>query len=419
VVAAQADGAPVHPALLWMDIRAQAEAREFTLTKHRALDVCPDGVSPEWGPPKALWLQRNLPDAYAAADVLCEGGDWLIHRLTGAWTVNLPAAVTAWFYDAQAERWPADLYQAAGCRDLAKRLPRAVLAPGTVAGPLRAEIAAELGLPPGIPVVAGGIDSVSAMLGSGAGAPGVAALITGSSNVVLAQVSTPVRSPGIWGSYLNAGLPGYELVVGLHSAGSALAWMRRELLSGVHDFAELEREAEGILAGAEGLIFLPDMQGNRTPFTEPRARGVLWGLTLSHRAPHLYRAMLEGVAYATRLCIESMETSGVQIASIRACGGGSRSSGSMQIYADVLGRPLTTAATSDASALGAAIAAATGAGLYADLAAAMAGMTSTGPTFRPNVGVRARYDRSYALFKRTYEAMLPLMRDAADHDEEA
>jgi len=414
VVFSTAEGEPVRPAMLWMDVRATAEASRIEYTGHPVLALCPDGVSPEWGPAKAGWVSKHESDRFTATDVVCEGGDWLIHQLTGEWSANVPAAATAWFFDAVSSRWPDDLYRASGLPELTGKCPSRVLRPGEIAGSLLAEIAAHLGLNPGIPVVEGGIDSISAMLAMGVTGDGPAALITGSSNVILAQSSASVRAKGVWGGYRDAATPGFDLVVGLHNAGTTLAWLTRTLLEGRVTLEQLESEAMEIAPGSHGLIALPDFQGNRTPFTEPLARGALWGLTLGHGPAHIYRAMLEGIGFATRHALDAITDAGVVVTELRACGGATRSELTMQVYADILGRPVVTTHTADASALGAAISASIGIGLYSDFPKASKRMNRSGRVFTPDPEHRERYDALYDLFRRTYPALLPLMRAMAN-----
>lgn len=414
VVFATADGEPVRPAMLWMDVRATVEAKEIEHTGHPVLALCPDGVSPEWGPAKTAWVSKHEPDLFTATDVICEGGDWLIHQLTGKWSANVPAAATAWFFDAVNSRWPEDLYCTSGLTGLTGKCPSRVLRPGEIAGHLLPDIASHLGLNPGIPVVEGGIDSISAMLAMGVTGDGPAALITGSSNVILAQSSNSVRAKGVWGGYRDAATPGFVLVVGLHNAGTTLAWLTRTLLDGRVTLEQLESEAMEIAPGSHGLIALPDFQGNRTPFTEPRARGALWGLSFGHGPAHIYRAMLEGIGFATRHALDAITDGGVSVTELRACGGATRSQLTMQIYADILGRPVVTTHTADASALGAAISASIGIGLHPDFTEASVRMNRPGRVFTPDTAHRARYDALYDLFRRTYPALLPLMQEMAE-----
>jgi len=252
------------------------------------------------------------------------------------------------------------------------------------------------------------------MLAMGVTGDGPAALITGSSNVILAQSSAAVRARGVWGGYRDAATPGFELVVGLHNAGTTLAWLTRSVLGGSRTLEQLESEAREIAPGSEGLIALPDFQGNRTPFTEPLARGALWGLTFGHGPAHIYRAMLEGIGFATRHALDAITDAGVVVTELRACGGATRSELTMQVYADILGRPVVTTHTADASALGAAISASIGIGLYSDFPKASKRMNRSGRVFTPDPEHRERYDALYDLFRRTYPALLPLMRAMAN-----
>jgi len=411
VVFADAAGRPVAPALLWMDVRAVAEARELGATGDAVLALCPDGVSPEWGPPKCLWLARHHPAAWTATAHIVEAADWLVHRATGVWTMNAAAATTAWFYDRRTGTWPSALLDAVGLADLERRLPARVTGLGEVVGPLLPPVAAELGLPAGLPVVCGGIDSVSAMVAAGVTRAGATALITGSSNVVLSLADHPVRARGVWGSYHGAAIAGLDLAVGLHNAGSVVTWLTRDLLGGA-TYEGLEAAALEVPAGSGGLVVLPDFQGNRTPFTEPLARGAIWGLRLDHGPAHLFRATLEGIACATRLAIAAFEAAGVAVANLRVCGGATRSPLAMRILADVLGREIGIIDNADASALGAAVSAAVAVGWFPDVAAGADAMSRVAGTVAPNPAHRAVYDDLFSRFRETYPALLPLMRRA-------
>jgi sugar (pentulose or hexulose) kinase len=251
------------------------------------------------------------------------------------------------------------------------------------------------------------------MLALGVTREGRAALITGSSNVLLALSEATVRARGIWGGYPDGAVAGYDLVVGLHSAGSVTRWLTRDVLGDTLDLDDLGAEAARISPGSNGLVLLPDFQGNRTPFTEPRARGAIWGLSLAHGPAHLYRAALEGIACASRQALDAMGAAGVRVDEVRACGGATRSDLVMQITADLLGRPITTNATADASALGAAMSAAIGIGLYPDFDASSRAMGGAGETYHPDPANGVAYDLLYDRFRRTYPALLPLMREQA------
>ena len=280
---------------------------------------------------------------------------------------------------------------------------------GEIVGPLLPAAAADIGLPAGVPVVAGGIDSVSAMVASGVTRSGSTAIITGSSNVVLSLTDRPIRAGGVWGSYHGAAMPGLELAVGLHNAGSVVTWLTRDLLGGM-EYETLEARAADVPAGSGGLVVLPDFQGNRTPFTEPLARGAIWGLRLDHGPAHLFRATLEGIACATRLAIAAFTAGGVTIADLRVCGGATRSPLAMQILADVLDRPIGIIDNPDASALGAAVSASVALGWYSDAGAGAATMSRVARTVIPDPAHRATYDDLFQRFQDTYPALLPLMR---------
>ncbi|MGL4649030.1 MAG: FGGY family carbohydrate kinase, partial [Caldilineaceae bacterium] len=179
-----ADGRELRRCLLWMDVRANEQARRIFETGHPALRYCLAGVNAEWMPPKMLWLKENEPDTWAQAATLIEFTDWIAWKLTGRLTLNISTVSHRWFYHTPSGGWQDDFFATIGLPGLQERFPADVLRIGEVVGPLAPEVAATLGLPAGIPVAAGGADAFIGLLGQGVTAPGDMGVITGSSNVL-------------------------------------------------------------------------------------------------------------------------------------------------------------------------------------------------------------------------------------------
>ncbi len=420
-----ADGRPLRRALLWMDVRAGDQAARIGQSGHQALRYSLAGVSAEWMPPKALWLKEHEPDTYREADYFIEYTDWIAYRLTGRLVLNIDTVTQRWYYHTPTGGWPLDFYTQIGLDDLPDRLPGEVLPLGEVVGGLLPAVAAELGLPAGIPVMMGGGDAFVALLGLGVVSPGDLGVIMGSSNVLVGHSAEEFHRPGMFGSYPDAVIPGLNIFEGGQvSAGSILNWFRREFAGGLEATAArqgvsiyqlLDAEAAEVPLGADGLIVLDYFQGNRTPHTDALARGTMLGLSLQTGRGHVFRALMEGIAYGMRDIVETFETQGGTISRIIVCGGATRSPTFMQIYADVLGKPLFTTHEREASLLGSAVLAAVGVGAHPDIATAAQHMVRVEGVIQPDARRHAAYQFYFDQYRRTYSQLKDIMHGLTRH----
>jgi ribulokinase len=409
VVALDAAGRATHPALIWMDVRSAAEAAEIAATGDRALRVNGAGQSPvsaEWMIPKALWLKRHRPDAWAAATMVGEYQDYMNLRLTGRWVASINNIATRWHYDSGGDRWPASLLEKVGLSDLLPRWPQAIVRLGEVIGPLTAEAAAHLGLPESVLVAQGGADAEVAVVGLGVVQPGKLAFITGSSHLHIGLSPTRLHGPGIWGSYADAIVPGLHVVEGGQtSTGSVVAWLKRLFGEGA-TYDALNAEAAKLPPGSDGVLMLDHFQGNRTPYTDALSRGAITGLSLNHGPAHLFRAAIESIAFGTELIFDAMRRNGFAPKELVICGGAVRSPLWLQIHADVSGMPLQITKVPDAPLLGSAMLAAIGAGLFADLPAAAAAMVHEDRVVAPDPAMHEAYRPIYERYKKLYPALV-------------
>ncbi len=411
VVALDAAARPLRPALLWMDVRAGAEADAALATRDPALAVNGAGqgpVSAEWMIPKALWLARHEPETFAAAHTICEYQDFVTWRLTGRRAASLNNASIRWHYRSDAGGWPDSLLDKLGLSALRAKWPPEVLPPGAVLGSLTAAAAEHLGLPATVLVVQGGADALIGMIGLGVAKPGQLALITGSSHLQFAVGATATHVPGLWGTYQDAVYPGRTILEGGQtSTGSIIAWLRR-LTGDALDLDALNVEAAKLAPGAEGLLVLDHFQGNRTPYTDPLSRGAITGLSLHHTAAHMFRAMLEGIGFGTRAILDRMAEAGSTAAEITVGGGVARSPLWLQIHADTSGLPVVVPEVAEAPSLGAAVLAAHGAGHYASIDDGIAAMVRPGRRIEPDPANVARYADIYRRYAGLYPALKPL-----------
>jgi sugar (pentulose or hexulose) kinase len=405
VVTVDAEGEPTGPALLWMDTRAAAEAAEVTATGHPCLWFTGGHVSPEWMLPKALWLRRHQSDRYQRARWLVELHDWILYRLTGRWALARATASAEWGYDPHAGAWPHDLLDQLGLADLTARWPEAVLAPGAPAGTLRPQVASATGLPPGLPVCQGLMDSFAAALACDVFQPGRVAMSLGSSSSYMALSDAPVSDPRLLGPIRDALGPGtYLMQGGQTSAASLVRWFVTEL-GGGQDAAALDTLAAAVPPGSDGVVALDTWQGSRTPHRDPRRRGAFTGLALGHGRAHLYRAMLESVAYGGRQITDALAGTGTRLDELVLTGGGSRSHLWSQIHADVIGRPLLRLTQPLPAALGAAMCAAAGAGAFGSLRAAAAAMSRVTSCAEPDPDHRAVYEAGFRAYQHIAAAL--------------
>ncbi len=405
-------GAALRPALIWMDVRAGAEAAEIAGCGDPALKINGGGkgpVSAEWMLPKARWLKSHEPESFAAAATVCEFQDYMNLHLTGRRVASITNASIRWHYDVQNGGVQTSLLDKVGLAELAEKWPAEVVRLGDVIGALTPAAAEHLGLPPGLPVAQGGADAFIAMVGLGVVRPGRLAFITGSSHLQLGLSPIEFHGEGIWGTYPEAVIPGLHTVEGGQvSTGSVVNWFKN-LLGGSASYDDLNREAAALPPGSEGLVLLDHFQGNRTPYTDPNSRGVISGLTLKHGRGHIFRAALEGVAYGTELILDTMRATGFEPEDVVVCGGATRSDLWLQIHADVSGLPLSLTEVADAPTLGSAILAAVGAGLYDDIADASDAMVKVTRTVEPSAEAHRAYRPYFEAYRDTYGALAPLL----------
>ena len=407
--------------IVWLDHRALDEADECTATGHRVLDYLGGVMSPEMASPKLMWLKRHLPESWNKAGYIFDLTDYLTSRASGSLARSQCTLACKWTYLAhETPGWQRDFFAKVGLEDMLERgsLPETASPVGSDLGPLTPEAAAELGLTEKCRVATGVIDAYAGalgMLGGFAGEPAELnrhlALIAGTSSCVMAM--SPVERPfgGGWGPYYGAALPGCWIAEGGQSAtGALLDHVIRLHGAGGEPTAERHREiaervmelrAEEGLELASRLHVLPDFHGNRSPLADPHALGVISGLTLDASFDslcRLYWRTAVAIALGVRHILETLNAGGFVIDTLHVTGGHTKNPLLMELYADAVGCTVVEPLADEAVLTGTAAIAATGAGLYPDLASACAGMRQPGRERRPNPAAKARFDRDYRIF---------------------
>lgn len=394
VVPVDAAGRATHPAIIWQDTRASAEAAELaTVTGQEGWALA--------GLPAALWLERHRPDAASATCWYLATWDFLGLRLAGRAATSL--------VDGQ------PLPDAATLDGLG--LPPSKVPPsvrtGSILGGLRPDAARALGLRVETPVVAGLVDAWASFHGAGMTRAGDAMDPGGAAGGFGVYAERPLLVPGSFSTI--APLPGLYSVGGAMAAtGRALDWFRLDVLGGSVATEGLIEEAGTVPPGAAGAVFLPYLAGERSPLWDPAARGAFVGLTLGTGRPQLTRAILEASAYAIRHVAEGIVAAGAGVRAMRVCGGPARSETWNRIKADVTGFAVEVPAVLETAVEGAAIIAATAAGAWPDVPSAIHGMTRVGRRIEPDPATRPAYDATYAAYRALHPAIAPIVRELAD-----
>jgi D-ribulokinase len=422
-------GDPQRNIIVWMDHRALGQAERINATAHPVLAYVGGVISPEMETPKLLWLRESRPKVFDAAWAFFDLADFLTWKATGSLARSTCTLSCKWTYLAHEARWDASYFNAIGLGVLADegfaRIGTEVVAPGTrLAQGLTAQAAADLGLAVGTPVAAGLIDAHAGGLGTvgavGDDATQNMAYVFGTSSCTMTTTRYPVFVPGVWGPYHSAMLPDMWLNEGGQSAAGA-AIDHLLTLHPAHAEAAALAGAEGLplavwLANramtanlsdaallATGLHVVPEFLGNRAPFANPHARGLIAGIGMGRDMDSLmalYMAGLCGLGYGLRQIINTQVAHGAPIQRILISGGAGSHDLVRQILADATGLPVVSTKAAEPVLLGSAILGAVAGGHYDDIPKAMAGMSQAQDTFAPVTGdLRSLHSRAFAAFE--------------------
>ena len=392
-------GRPLRNAIVWLDNRSREEAGE--LGRRFPLDTVyrltgQQEMAPTWTATRILWLKKHEPAVFARAARFLLPADYILFKLTGRCATDPGLNPSTLYFDLVRRAWWPDMLDALEIS--ASQLPD-LLAPGEPAGRVTAAAAAETGLPAGIPVSGAPIDQIAGAVGAGNLAPGIVTETTGAALAVCATVDKPLYDPlKRVGLYCHALPDRYALLPWVPTAGMALRWFRDELAGGA-SYDTLTAEAAAVPPGSEGLTLLPHFSGAGSPDMNPKARGVLWGLTLGHRRGHVVRAILESVAFMLKDNLDMLESLGPRIAEIRSLGGGAKSRLWLRIKADVCQKEFLTLACEETTCLGVAMLAGVGAGLLANLEEARDSMVRIRERIAPRPEARESHAEAFRRYR--------------------
>jgi xylulokinase len=405
-------GRPLRQAILYgIDTRASKEIAdlETSIGREKIIEICGNGLSSQSVGPKILWLARNEPEIYAQTRKILTATGYLVYRLTGKTFIDhYTAATFAPLYNIHTLAWEPEL--CAGIID-----PEILPSPAwshQVAGYIIREAAAQTGLSEGTPVIVGTTDAAAEAVSVGVTSPGELMIMYGSTLFMINVVDHLIVDPRLWaGTYLAEGA--WSLAAGMATSGALTRWFRNEFAEkeleietqgGVNAFTALSNLAAMISPGSDGLIALPYFSGERTPIHDPFARGVIAGLTLSHTRAHIYRALLEGVAYGINHNLDVVSERGGTSRLGIAVGGGTRSDVWLQIVSDVTGIQQIVPELTIGAAYGDAYLAGLGAGYFVHLHD-VKNWVKPRKTINPNQENHEVYGRYYEQYRNMYPAI--------------
>lgn len=434
---------PARDVIVWMDHRAVDQAERINAGGHDVLKYVGGRISPEMQTPKLLWLKENRPEIYARAWAFFDLSDFLTWKATGDLARSTCTVTCKWTYLAHERRWDASYFESIGLEDLAAdgfaRIGAQVVDPGQALGlGLSAAAARDLGLEPGTAVAAGMIDAHAGGIGTVGieGSPTThVSYVFGTSSCTLTSTVEPKFTPGVWGPYYSAMVPGMWLNEGGQTAAGAAIDHLVECHPAAGEARELARErgiavaellTERLVANAPslseivrlagGLHVVPEFLGNRAPFADPHARAVIAGQGMERDLDSLaalYLAGVCGVGYGLRQILENQAKAGAPVEKIVICGGAGQSRLIRQLLADAVGKPVMASQTGEPVLLGAATLGAVAAGLFPDLPSAMAALSHPGETRLPADGeIAGLHDRRYEAFCRL-QALAREIRETA------
>lgn len=397
-------GEVLRPAILWNDQRtgSQCDSIRRKLGKEKLIQITGNDALTGFTAPKILWVQENEPEIWKRVRHILLPKDYVRYKMTGEFAVDCADGAGTILFDLKKRNWSQEVLTAL---DIPFEYLPKVYEGTEITGTLLPNVAGELGLPADIPIIGGGGDQAASAVGTGAVRAGIASLSLGTSGVIFVTTDTPAIEPqGRLHAFCHS-VPGKWHFMGVMlSAAGSLRW-HRDTFTPKTDYDTLLKPAADIPPGSDGLLFLPYLTGERTPHPDPLARGAFVGLTVRHTLPHLTRAVIEGVSFGLRDSFELIKNVGTaQIKEVRVTGGGAKSPLWRQILADILDVELTTVASEEGAAYGAALLAAVGTGVFPDVQTACENVIQVTGVTKPG-GNSAIYDEIYPIYRDLYPSL--------------
>jgi len=396
-------GKPLRRSIQQNDARSHEEIALFRgrVSETEALEKSGSAITQQSIGPKLLWLRRHEPETLAQAGHLMGSYDFIVQRLTGSWSCERNWALESGLFDLRREAWDSTILDLS---TIDAQLLGPVRWASEVVGNVSPAAARHTGLRAGTPVVAGSADHIASAFSAGLKAPGDLLVKLGGSGDMLYTLDNPLVDSRLYLDYHV--IPGKFILNGCMAAsGSLIKWFRQQF-GGAADYATLDALASSVAPGADGLILLPYFLGEKSPIHDPLARGVLFGLTLSHTMAHTYRAILEGIAFGFRHHLAVLAERGLTATRARVTNGGAQSRLWKQVTADALGLPLEQIAQHPGSSLGAAFVAGKGVGLFREWQD-IERFIRIAQVVEPDPRVHDRYSELFIIYRGLYDSLKP------------
>jgi xylulokinase len=403
----------VRPALIWCDVRTEKQCRDLTaqIGAERLIQLTCNPALANFTLTKCLWVRENEPDNWNKVRSLLLPKDYVRFQLTGERATDMADASGTLLLDVANRRWSKEMLDLVHMDE--SLLPSLHESP-EICGRISVAGAAATGLKAGTPVVAGAGDQAAGAVGVGVVSPGTVSATIGTSGVVLAATDRPALDlKGRLHTFCHA-VPQSWMVMGVtQAAGLSLRWFRDQFAAGdrLESYENLTAEASNAPPGCDGLLWAPYLMGERTPYLDPAARGMLVGLTASHTRAHVIRAILEGVAFSLRDTLTIFHEMKVPVKTLRLGGGGARSTLWRQIQADTYGQRVETVEAEEGAAYGAAMLAGVGLKAWPSVEAACNSVVRVAGNISPNLEDSLVMEKAYAVYRRIYPAMKAILQN--------
>lgn len=395
----------LYPGIVWSDTRSAQIAQELNREmKGLLVEITGNEAATNYALSQILWMRRNHPMIMEKTAHFATPKSYVLWCLTGNFVSDPSDQAGSLLLDIRSKRWSRELLEKLELREeCLPRLKRSM----DVAGFINRQTAKDTGLCENMPVIVGGGDNDCAAIGAGVYESGVVSASLGTAGIILSLLDRPITPERGKLDLFPHVIPEDWYIMGMvKTAGDAVKWLKERLAGeglqenslAMKEWTEtLETEIGTYVPGSDGLICFPYYQGRGNPKKTSQAKGIFWGLTLAHTNHHFLQATMEGVSYCVRECIQAIEEIS-PVKEIVCCGGGSSSPLWMQITADILGKPVWVNQNSEEGALGAAILAAVGAGIYSDVAAACEKMTRHEKKYIPDLEKTKVYNQLFQQF---------------------
>lgn len=409
-----ARGDVLRPAILWNDQRTMDQCREITdkVGEQRLVELTSNRALTGFTAPKVLWLRQNEPQAFARVSKILLPKDYIRYRLTGAFATEVSDASGTLLFNVRERRW---CWQVLDALEIPAGWLPDCFESTSVSSHVNSEAASLTGLARGTPVVGGGGDQAAGAVGNGTVYIGSASCVLGTSGVVFWHCDTPAYDPQARLHSFCHAVPGRWHLMGVTlAAGGSLRWFRDTLCQDIETgagkngsgaYETITGMAQEVPAGAEGLLFLPYLAGERTPYADADARGAFLGLSLRHTRAHMARSVMEGITMSLKDCLELGGQCGVRARRIFLSGGGARSAFWQQMAADIFELEVARAGSDEGPAYGAALLAAVGTGLHKSVQDACAACIRLKDVAKPDPAQVERYRRLYGIYRSLYPAL--------------